>query len=135
MSKDYNILEAIKMPIGTEFEVVNENGEIEDTKAILISGIDDSANKILAWNGYRNCPLTICDTNLQSKFIVVEKPVSFIEAIKAYTNGKDIMCELDGGHIVYKNKFCEDNCVNILNDDYGDRISAEEILNGEWYID
>ena len=135
MSKDYNILEAIKMPIGTEFEVVNENGEIEDTKAILISGIDDSANKILAWNGYRNCPLTICDTNLQSKFIVVEKPVSFIEAIKAYTKGRDIMCEHNGGCSIYRNKYCEDNCVNILNDDYGDGISAEEILNGEWYID
>ena len=135
MSKDYNILEAIKMPIGTEFEVVNENGEIEDTKAILISGIDDSANKILAWNGCRNYPLIICDTNLQSKFIVVEKPVSFIEAIKAYTNGKDIMCEHNGGCSIYKNKYCEDNCVNILYDDYGDGISAEEILNGEWYID
>ena len=135
MSKDYNILEAIKMPIGTEFEVVNENGEIEDTKAILISGIDDSANKILAWNGYRNCPLTICDTNLQSKFIKNEKPVSFIEALKAYTNGKNIMCEHNGGCSIYKNKFCEDNCVNILNDDYGDGISVEEILNGEWYIE
>lgn len=135
MSKDYNILEAIKMPIGTEFEVVNENGEIEDTKAILISGIDDSANKILAWNGCRNYPLIICDTNLQSKFIVVEKPVSFIEAIKAYTNGRDIMCELEGSHIIYKNEFCEDNCVNILHDNYRSGISAEEILNGEWYID
>ena len=72
---------------------------------------------------------------LNGTFQLIEKPVSFIEAIKAYTNGKDIMCELDGGHIVYKNKFCEDNCVNILNDDYGNGISAEEILNGEWYID
>ena len=63
-----------------------------------------------------------------------EKPVSFIEAIKAYTNDKDIMCELNGGHIVYKNKFCKDNCVNILRDNYGNGISAEEILNGEWYI-
>ncbi len=135
MSKDYNILEAIKMPIGTEFEVMNKNGKIEDTKAILISGTDDSANKILAWNGNRNCPLTICDTNLQSKFIVVEKPVSFIEAIKAYTNGKNIMCEHNGGCSIYRNKYCEDNCVNILQDDYGDGISAEEILNGEWYID
>ena len=45
------------------------------------------------------------------------------------------MCEHNGSHIVYKNKFCEDNCVNILNDDYGNGMSAEEIINGEWYID
>ena len=63
------------------------------------------------------------------------KKVSFIEAIKAYTNGKDIMCEHNGGCSIYKNKYCEDNCVNILYDDYGDGISAEEILNGEWYIE
>lgn len=83
MSKEYNILEVIKMPIGTEFE----------------------------------------------------KPVSFMKAIKAYTNGRDIMCELNGSHIIYKNKFCKDNCVNILNDNYGNGISAEEILTGEWYIE
>lgn len=64
-----------------------------------------------------------------------EKPVSFIKAIKAYTNNKNIMCELNGSNIIYKNKFCEENCVNILNDDYGNGISAEEILNGEWYIE
>ena len=63
------------------------------------------------------------------------KKVSFIEAIKAYTNGRDIMCELEGSHIIYKNEFCEDNCVNILQDNYRSGISAEEILNGEWYID
>ena len=66
---------------------------------------------------------------------VFTKAVSFMEAIKAYTNGRDIMCELDGSHIIYKNKFCKDNCVNILNDNYGNGMSAEEILNGEWYIE
>ena len=66
---------------------------------------------------------------------VFTKKVSFIEAIEAYTNGRDIMCELDGSHIIYKNEFCEDNCVNILHDNYRSGISAEEILNGEWYID
>lgn len=83
MSKEYNILEAIKMPVGTEFE----------------------------------------------------KPVSFMKAIKAYTNGKDIKCEFNSSSpIIYKNKYCEDECVNILHDNYGNGISVEEILNGEWYI-
>ena len=45
------------------------------------------------------------------------------------------MCEHNGSHIIYKNEFCEDNCVNILHDNYRSGISAEEILNGEWYID
>ncbi|NFI57000.1 hypothetical protein FDA48_11710 [Clostridium botulinum] len=87
LSKELNILQAIEMPIGTEFEVVYEDGFVFNNGNIV---------KII--NGLRGEKLIWKDDNdeaicgrafINAKFIPIQKPVSFMEAINS---GKRIKC-------------------------------------------
>lgn len=63
-----------------------------------------------------------------------EKPVSFIEAIKAYKNGKDIKCCYDNHYSIFYNNYNECNTYNFIKGDDDEGISLEEMLCGKWYI-
>lgn len=128
MSKELNILQAIEMPVGTEFEVVFNNGN----KRLIKTVLDKNRNFVAEWAG--NLEGATHDF-VTAKFIPIQKPVSFMEAVKAYSDGKTIRCdykEFNGEETtnIYKyggiDKPIEDTC------NFG--ISTREILNGKWYI-
>ena len=64
--------QAINMKIGTKFKIINNGTEDKDI-VILISGTDETANRVLAWNGDIKSPLTFADTNINAEFIVLQK--------------------------------------------------------------
>ena len=74
MSKELNILQAIEMPVGTEFKVIYKNSIERQIKTIL----DENRNFIKESDAYLECTTYNFVT---AKFIPVQKPVSFIEAI------------------------------------------------------
>lgn len=112
--KIYNIIEAINSPIGTKFKCTNNRiFEVREKE------LTDEFGNIL--------PVTKEIINLE--FTIVPKEVSFIEAVKAFQDEKEIKCELNGIEFKYVNK-TNDTFI----DENGEPISAGEILNGKFYI-
>lgn len=67
-------------------------------------------------------------SNKSSLFKIIQQPVSFVEAIKAYSTGKNIRCEYEGNSCFY-------NTGITLVDSKGRPILTREILGGKWYIE
>ena len=114
MSKELNIIEALKMDIGTRFNtdkgtgivVIKESSEFEDE---LGEYEWFSSNKFLCWesNGKK---LELGNWESELKFIPIQKPLTFMEAIKS---GSRIRVE----HELIDN-FKPVTNLNYLNDDY-----------------
>lgn len=70
---------------------------------------------------------------LNSKFRLVNEPVNFMEAIKAFAEEKIIYCEFEGD----KSRYIplEDDISHPLWDKNQNTITAEEILHGKWFIE
>lgn len=131
MSKELNIIEASKMPVGTEFQVVFEDGE----KSIGNVRFD---NYGYLYNvGYEDDDMyyiKVTGKHLNAKFIPIPKSVSFMEAIKAYSEGKRIKCDHSDVTSYYWMTQLEDIFSDLRdNDDFG--ITSAEILDGKWYIE
>ena len=81
MSKELNILQAIEMPVGTEFKILNaekddKNGAYSKTAIVSVS---ECNSKILLGDGVDEFGFNDYIAGL--KFEVIQKPVSFEEAI------------------------------------------------------
>jgi hypothetical protein len=80
---------------------------------------------------------------MKNTWELVQQPVSFMEAVKAYSEGKTIRCEFIGYNgkkytAIYDDKK-ENSKYNQLVDNNSDIVSdpvcCEEILNGTWYVE
>ncbi|WP_252214461.1 hypothetical protein [Clostridium sp. VAP41] len=90
LSKELNVLQAIEMPIGTEFEVIDKYGDKNLVNIILCenNNLCRQSERLLCWkNSYKE--LGSGNYELTLKFIPIQHPVSFIEAINS---GKKIKC-------------------------------------------
>ncbi len=83
---------------------------------------------VLKWVDSR-CVFGINYRTLKFKWRKVPEPVEFQIAIKAYSEGKTIMCHWNGGHYSYT------RTGKGIVDTQGIAITASEILEGEWYIE
>lgn len=91
--KELNIIEASNMPIGTEFKIVYQNGNIDGWRCKVTEG---SSKKLLSWTPNDNSIGGTQDI-INAKFIVIEKqkPVPFQEVID-----KDcILCRVEHEHV------------------------------------
>ena len=82
MSKELNILQAIEMPVGTEFKILNAGKDDENSaysKTAIVS-VSECNSKILLGDGVDEFGFNDYIAGL--KFEVIQKPVSFMEAIK-----------------------------------------------------
>lgn len=67
----------------------------------------------------------------------ISQEVSFLEAVKAYNEGKTIRCEIKNSCIparIYKPKYPGSN-VNPMIDVIGTAVNTKEILEGLWYLE
>jgi hypothetical protein len=129
--KKYKTWEAIKL--------IGENKENKFT---------DSSKRTLTLDGRGN--ITIISSlgedlknrcfNPDREWELVQQPVSFLEAVKAYAEGKTISCNIGKRTYVYrpneKAKVFNSMGGYLLVDVYNENeaISTEEILKGEWFI-
>lgn len=128
LSKELNIIEAMKMPIGTEFTVVHDRKGTNIQKATLCINYD---NKFLEWESGKK--LNITSDNIFGTFIPIQQPVSFMEAIKAYSKGKTIEVNTKSYSTLYKPAERNSMGDELLDED-GEVINLKEILEGKWYI-
>lgn len=132
MSKELNIIEAVNMPIGTEFEMIRDgkkervflkkdDPEFGQDDILFTDKEDLDSEDTGYFIAYKNF--------INAKFIPIQKPVSFMEAIEAYKNGSDIKVKLNGTFRKYKRSD------KALIDKDSQPINCYEILDGEWYIE
>ena len=124
MNKELNIIEAVNMPVGTEFEMFSKSG-IKETQKVIVSEVFGSRK--LIWEDGKD--VKAYGYTINSKFIPVPKPVSFIDAVKS---GKRIRVSspwykiydfCDIGNVIRK--------LSAMSDEYMRKV----ILNGKWYIE
>ena len=83
MGKELNILQAIEMPVGTEFKILNAEEDDENaaySKTAIVS-VSECNSKILLGDGVDEFGFNDYIAGL--KFEVIQKPVSFMEAVKS----------------------------------------------------
>ena len=124
MGNELNIIEVLNSNVRTEYEATTPKGykyncvvELEQDNKVLINSKDGL--KIDCLN----------DFIINTKFIPIQKPVPFMEAVKAFSEGKVIECELNTEKFVYGYKYKKQ-----LIDSNKLAVSINEILNGKWYI-
>lgn len=72
--------------------------------------------------------------NIDAEWTLIQKPVPFMEAIRALDEGKDIYCEIDSGKLHYKSGISPNGYYAVL-DEFEGPITTKEILQGKWYIE
>ena len=124
MSKELNIIEVLNSNVKSEYEATTPKGhkyncvvELEQDNKVLINSKDGSRIDFLN------------DFIINTKFIPIQKSVSFMEAIKARYEGKTIKVVLCNNERIYK-----DNSAG-LKDQNGGYLTPLEILEGKWYIE
>jgi hypothetical protein len=146
MIKKLNIIEAMKMPIGTEFNV--EYKDTIDDSTISIKG-GSGGTKIFIWaDGER---LALSDRTLKATFIPIQQPVNFMQVIES---DKRCRVEHEIMHNLSKQTYCNENAIK---DDVNDmldgkymsldkilsalswKLGADElsavIKKGKWYLE
>lgn len=140
MSKELNIIEAMKMPVGTEFKVIID-GELRENTMKLFSYQDiDKMFKYIDWFSHpKDTYLKSYDWLINAKFIPIQKPVSFMEAVKS---DKYIRVDLTGiggysGHTIEKlNSYMPlDEMFAYLGREFYTNTIKEIIEKGKWYIE
>ena len=149
MSKELNILQAIEMPVGTEFKVIYKNGLKNTIKTVL----DGNRSFIKESDGYLECTTYNFVT---AKFIPIQKPVSFIEAVKSGHRIKvehnlieDILLNKEDGYFVSNSSYNREAIERFRNKElmpvnylffalgylFDESEIAEIITDGKWYIE
>lgn len=124
--KELTPQQAFECKVGTKFEVIYEDGSSPENKIELCK--DENEIISFVWDNKDDAILT--KNIMSAKFIpIVEKEVSFMEAIKAYSEGNTIKNILDGNENIYKFEHSD-----YVEDKYGRGITNNEILEGKWYI-
>lgn len=136
MSQGLNIIEAMNMPIGTEFNIVFKNGE----KFHPTFKLTENCSLIkFKWEDGKYVEIT--KDLAEATYLLIQKPVSFMEAIENGLEGNRIKVD-----VTELNKEC------ILLNDYWNNIyfsvqeifhmleisgkQAKKIINeGKWYIE
>lgn len=85
---------------------------------------------VLKWVDSR-CVFSINHRTLKLKWRKAPEPVEFMTALRAYNDGKTIICKSGSNKSVYSRKHSYFGLV----DDDKNAIVPVEILDGEWYIE
>ena len=137
MSKELNIIEAVNMPVGTEFKIIFENG---CTDTIILKSIADEKEFVNTSIG--NC-YALTSAIINSKFIPMQKPVSFKEVVEACGNKKvkvdiskiDFNREIPF-YIKKLNNFVRISTIlNIISENFCSYEIKLIIQEGKWYIE
>lgn len=126
--KELNIIEAMEMPIGTEFCVKNEYGEERNSK--IIKATCSEVKKKLVWNDNDNPKVFVTSEIINAKFIPVQKPVGFMEAIISENRIKVVIDNWEFSDVYMKPSEMLTRLGNVC-----DKWRIRIIKYGKWYIE
>lgn len=133
--KEYTTLEIIE-------EIMKDNKlefEAIKTKFDFNKVYMDEYNRIVWKHNKQVLPMSVNIFN--KKWIKVQQPVSFMDAVKAYHEGKKIKCVLDDFELIFNfdrntTKRYGRSILGTLTTTYDySSITTREILEGAWYIE
>ena len=130
MSKKLNIIEAMKMPIGTRFDF---DIECDDTSFIeVLKGLEEP--KILCWDGNPKSQVNICTSTSEMQLIPIQQPVSFMEVVNTC---KRYRVECEGYTKASQYRYLHEALVEIIKGNPGkeDKALYDFITKGKWYIE
>ena len=129
MSKKLNIVEVLNSNVGTEYEATTPKGYKYNCVVVL-----DEGNKVLinSKNGTKIDLLN--DFIINTKFIPIQKPVSFMEAICSNKRIKVVVPKELNYKYRNNERINKDNSAG-LKDQNGGYLTPLEILEGKWYIE
>lgn len=126
MSKKLNIIEAMKMPIGTEFTMRRNDSDMP-------SNVYIDSDTCFRWK-HNDEPFSPYVDNLIATFIPIQKPVSFIDAInEAINNKKRISCIHD--RFVSSGEYMNISKMFTCMGQGAEDFPMDLISNGRWYIE
>lgn len=135
--KTYKTWEALKMleeNRKAKFELVVKDSSVDLENTILTLGAKEYINFIENGTGKRIGG----NVSIDDEWTLIQEPVPFMEAIKAYDKGKTIKCVFGSYHglSIYKPQFAfGDYKFSDLRDENEGPITQTEILEGKWYIE
>jgi hypothetical protein len=141
MSKELNIIEAMKMPVDTEFKIKYADGRYSTKNIILKESRKEK--KYLDWvndGGLKVYEFLITETI----FIPIQQPVSYADAIDAGVNGKRIKVDVTELNKKYGecvlNKWWNDTYkepkeIFLMLGNSNERNVQRIIKEGKWYIE
>lgn len=141
--KELNIIDAMKMPVGTEFEVIFDNEKIENNTMIIYRSLtSDNECKHMDWKCHpQDTFMKPYDFLINGIFIPVQNPVSFMEAVASEKN----MIKVDIEGIIYgmsdnlKEQLREYNTIGAtlycLSNYFTNESLVKIFQEGKWYIE
>ena len=128
--KKYKTWELLKMAEEREYgfnKSVGERPKYRDSNGNVVVFDKNAYGKgLFLSNGF---PLKLALVN--TEWELIQQPIPFMEAVKAYSEGKTIRCEgLSGFTYIYK-RCCGDD----FRDTNGSAPCVGEILEGTWYVE
>lgn len=134
--KELNIIEAMNMPVGTEFEVFSDGRKLE--RKFKINDINEL---VVVYDNDYKAPRNVTKEIINYKFIPIPKLVNFMKAVQVAKEGKRVKVKHEK---YYEFKDFKDigkvfECIIDANKEFGDenvnKAIIKNILEGEWYIE
>lgn len=128
MSK-LNIIEAMKMPIGTEFGVLLSSGNMRDYTVTL--KVNHRVKTLISETGV----LVIADESyIGATFIPIQQPVSLMEVVKSKSLCK-LEHELLNDYYFFKEFDQLGTILSELSSNYDSDVIKQIFIEGKWYIE
>jgi hypothetical protein len=130
--KKYKTWEAIKMLVENPKLKFKNTVEINGINLIGVNGL------VICWFTDDGAPISRFTPKLNElDWELIQEPVDFLTAVKAYSEGKTIRCEYNGEVTKYENgKNCMYRLMVINHKNASTRtVEANEILYGTWYVE
>nr|DAN05382.1 MAG TPA: hypothetical protein [Caudoviricetes sp.] len=134
--KELNILEAIEMPIGTEFKVYKYTKDRGFDKCNTFTNVYLNENKDICWCGTNEEMPFMFNSTIKAKFIPIQKPISFQEA---YYQNKLLILEISEDIKKYLAESVDDKyrtmeeIVSILRKTLSNKALLIALFEGKWY--
>jgi hypothetical protein len=132
----------MKMPIGTEFEVLLNGDKFGCVAKILESSVQ--SKKQLVWDNRANSSIVVTDSIADAVFKKIQQPVSFMEVVNSNKKCRVehtfidnySMCDNSLIRSMYKKEYVGLGIVlEGLSKFYNSICLKEIIKNGKWYIE
>lgn len=136
--KELNIIEAIEMPIGTEFEVYRYKRDRCFDKRKMITNVYLNENKDICWCGTNEELPFMVNNMIKAKFIPIQEPISFQEA---YYQNKLLILEISENIKEYLAESVDDkyrtmeDIVGILRKTLSNKTLIKVLFEGKWYAE